>query len=141
MYCVIQDAKQNLDELKHMERELKAHSNEQIKKLQEIENELKVQEATYSSLQCGMSLEDAEKEKQRLTDLNGKLSIKLDELMVNSGSEDMSEVKKKAEKSLSVYKSEYTKRKRICVEILDCILESYPGSKKQLYQEIGINEV
>lgn len=127
--------------MKRQEKELKAQISEQLKKIQELENDCKVQEATYNSLKCDMSLEEAEKERDRLTNHNGKLSLKLDELMVSSGNEDLSQVKKSAEKSLSLYKSEYIKRKRMVVDVLDCILESYPDSKKKLYQEIGINEV
>lgn len=32
----------------------------------------------------------------------------------------------------------YRKRKRMCTDILDAILESYPHSRKKLYEEIGI---
>ena len=88
-----------------------------------------------------MSLEEAEKERNRLNEGNEKLSLKLDELMEASGTEDMTAVKKKAENNLNQYNREYSKRKRMCSEVLDCILESYPGSKKQLHAEIGINPV
>lgn len=120
---------------------MQTHSNEQLKKLQELEIEVKSQEATLNSLKCGMSLDEAQKEQKRLEEVTAKLSTKLDELMESSGTEDLSEVKKKAESSLSLYNREYSKRKRICNDVLDCILESYPGSKKQLYAEIGINAV
>lgn len=32
----------------------------------------------------------------------------------------------------------YKKRKRMCTDILDAILENYPHSKNKLYEEIGI---
>lgn len=32
----------------------------------------------------------------------------------------------------------YRKRKRICLEMLDSILESYPKKKANLYEEVGI---
>lgn len=141
VYCVKQVTNQNLEELKRIERELQTHSNEQVKKLQELENEVRSQEAHLGSLKCGMSLDEAQKEQKRLEEVTGKLSVKLDELMESSGTEDLSEVKKKAESSLSLYNREYTKRKRMCNDVLDCILESYPGTKKQLFSEIGINTV
>ena len=34
--------------------------------------------------------------------------------------------------------SELRKRKRICVDMLDAIMEGYPKGKKALYDEIGI---
>ncbi|NP_001154951.1 homologous-pairing protein 2 homolog [Nasonia vitripennis] len=141
VYCVKQASNQNLEELKRIERELQTHSNEQIKKLQELENEVRSHEVTLNSLKCGMSLEEAQKQQKRLEEVTGKLSTMLDELMESSGTEDLSEVKKKAESSLSLYNREYTKRKRMCNDVLDCILESYPGTKKQLFSEIGINVV
>ncbi|XP_058789907.1 homologous-pairing protein 2 homolog isoform X2 [Phymastichus coffea] len=141
VYCIASEGKQNLDELKKIERELQAHSNEQLKKLPELQKEVGSQEALLNSLKCGMSFEEAEKELHRLQESNQKLSQKLDELMESSGTENLGEVKKKAESNLNLYTREYNKRKRICNEILDCILENYPGSKKQLYSEIGITEV
>ena len=141
VYCIIQESKQNLEELKRIERELQTHSNEQLKKLQELENEVKIQEAAFNSLKCGMSLEEAKREYNRLTESNQTLSLKLDDLMESAGKVDLTEVKKKADSNLTLYNREYTKRKRLCNDVLDCILESYPGSKKQLYSEIGINVV
>lgn len=130
-----------MDELKSIERELLEHANEQNRKLQEIENEVKSKEGDLNSMRCGMSLEDAVKEKDRLKESCQKLNVKLDELMENYGKEDLSETKKKVEKDLKLYQKEYTSRKKLCNDILECILESYPGSKKQLYQEIGIDPV
>ncbi|XP_011504235.1 PREDICTED: homologous-pairing protein 2 homolog [Ceratosolen solmsi marchali] len=141
VYCIIQEPKQNLDELKRIERELQTHSSEQFRKLKELENEIRSQEATFNSLKCSMNLEEAEKERDRLKECNIKLSLKLDELMENVGLENMSQLKKETEINLKLYNQEYSKRKRICNDILDCILESYPGSKKQLFSEIGINIV
>lgn len=127
--------------MKKIERELQAHLNEQLKKLPDLEKEVRTQETLLNSLKCGMSFEEAQKELHRLQENNNKLSQKLDELMESSGTEDMGEVKKKAENDLNLYTREYSKRKRICKEVLDCILENYPGSKKQLYSEIGITEI
>jgi 26S proteasome regulatory subunit (ATPase 3-interacting protein) len=33
---------------------------------------------------------------------------------------------------------EYKKRKRICSEIIDSILEGYPKTKKHLIEEVGL---
>ena len=137
----MQTATENLSELKTRERECQERCNEQLKKLQELDSEVRKQEATLKSLACGMTLEEAEKECNQLKENNEKLSLRLDKLMETSGTEDIGEVKKKVEKSLRLYNNEYSKRKRMCTDILDCILESYPGSKKQLLTEIGINLV
>ena len=34
--------------------------------------------------------------------------------------------------------SEWRKRKRMCCDMLDAILEGYPKGKKALYEEVGI---
>ncbi|XP_014207205.1 homologous-pairing protein 2 homolog [Copidosoma floridanum] len=141
VYCAKQDTKQNLEELKMIERELESHASEQNRKLQELEKEVKAQESALNSLKCGMSLEEAVRERNRLKESNAKFTAKLDELMESSGKQDLSGAKKKAEKDLKFYSQEYSKRKRMCNEILECIMESYPGSKNQLYQDIGITSV
>jgi 26S proteasome regulatory subunit (ATPase 3-interacting protein) len=127
--------------LKRIERELQAHYNEQCRKLKELENEVRSEETTFNSLKCSMTLEEAQKERDRLEEYNIQLSSKLNELMENSGTGNLSQLKKETESNLKKYNHEYSKRKRICNDILDCILESYPGSKKQLFAEIGINIV
>ena len=33
---------------------------------------------------------------------------------------------------------EWQKRKRLCLDVLGAIMESYPKSKKELFEEIGI---
>lgn len=43
-------------------------------------------------------------------------------------------VQEEYEKRLTVYK----KRKRMCLDMLDAILENYPKTKKQLYEEVGL---
>ncbi|KAJ8979465.1 hypothetical protein NQ317_002815 [Molorchus minor] len=42
------------------------------------------------------------------------------------------------EKGYERYLDQYRKRKRMCMDILDSILENYPKSKKHLFDEIGI---
>lgn len=48
---------------------------------------------------------------------------------------------KKAQQMKDKSSTELRKRKRICLEMLDQILENYPKNKKALYEEIGIESV
>ncbi|XP_006610471.1 homologous-pairing protein 2 homolog [Apis dorsata] len=138
LYCPIQDSSLDVEELMRIDKELQAHANEVESKYQELEREIKVQEALLLSMKSSITIEEAKKQKvltqQRIIELKNKL----DALMEASGTEDLTESKRKAEKALNDYSREYVKRKRLCTEILDCILDNYPGSKNELYEEIGI---
>ncbi|KAG5346298.1 HOP2 protein, partial [Acromyrmex charruanus] len=139
IYCVVQDSQYDTDELMRIDKELQSHANEIETKYQEVMKEVKEQETLLASLKSSLTLEDVQKEKIALQENVKQLTHKLDKLMEKSGSEDLQESKRKAQENLDEYSREYLKRKKICVEILDCILESYPGNKDELYEEIGID--
>lgn len=124
-----------------IDKELQTHANEVETKYQEIVNQIKEQEALLACLKVSLSLEDAQKEKVALQQSVSKLTNKLDELMETSSAEDLRESKRKAQVHLDEYSREYLKRKRMCTDIIDCILENYPGSKDELYEDAGIEAV
>ncbi|KZC06167.1 Homologous-pairing protein 2 like protein [Dufourea novaeangliae] len=138
VYCVVQDSNLDVEELMRIDKELQAHANEVESKYQELDKEIKLQEALLISIKSSITVEEAQKKKAELEENIRILTNKLDNLMESSGIEDMSESKRKAEKAINEYSREYVKRKRLCTEIIDCILENYPGSKTDLYKEIGI---
>ena len=138
VYCVVQDSSHSVEELMRIDKELQAHANEVESKYQELENEIKVQEALLVSIKSSITIEEAKKQKAEVRENIKVLTDKLDGLMEASGTEDLTERKRKSEKALNNYSREHVKRKRLCTEIMDCILESYPGSKAELYEEIGI---
>lgn len=135
----MQDSQYDTDELMRIDKELQSHASEIESKYQEVMKEVKEQETLLASLKSSLTLEDAQKEKITLQENIKQLTRKLDKLMEKSGSEDLQESKRKAQENLDEYSREYLKRKKICIEILDCILESYPGNKDELYEEIGID--
>ncbi|KAK1118839.1 hypothetical protein K0M31_014610 [Melipona bicolor] len=139
IYCPVQDSSNDIEELMRIDKELQAHANEVESKYQEFEREIKVQEALLSSMKSSITIEEARRQKIELQKRIALLTNKLDGLMEASSTEDLTECKKKAEKALNEYSREYAKRKRLCTEILDCILDNYPGSKTGLYEEIGID--
>lgn len=122
-----------------IDKELQNHASEVENKYQKVMKEMKEQEALLASLKSSLTLEDAQKEKIVLQQNIKQLTHKLDDLMENSSTEDLQESKRKAQENLDEYSREYLKRKKICVEIIDCILESYPGNKDELYEEVGID--
>ncbi|XP_043790747.1 homologous-pairing protein 2 homolog [Apis laboriosa] len=138
LYCPIQDSSLDVEELMRIDKELQAHANEVESKYQELEREIKVQEALLLSMKSSITIEEAKKQKALTQQRIIELKNKLDALMEASGTEDLTESKRKAEKALNDYSREYIKRKRLCTEILDCILDNYPGGKNELYEEIGI---
>ena len=138
IYCAVQDTSHNMEELMRKSRELQSHFNEIESKYQELQEEIKVQEALLLSIKSSITIEEAKKEKVKLKERIEVLTNKLDRLMEASGTEDLTETKRKAEEALNEYSREYSKRKRLCTDILDCILDNYPSSKTELYEEIGI---
>lgn len=103
---------------------------------------MKEQEALLASLKSSLTLEEAQKEKVTLQQNIKQLTRKLDELIESSNTVDLhahSISKRKAQDTLDEYTRTYLKRKKIVTEIIDCILDNYPGSKDKLYDEIGID--
>lgn len=139
VYCVVQDSTQDIEELMRIDKELQAHANEVETKYQDLEKEIKNQETLLKSLKSSITLEEARQEKVSLEESIKVLTNKLDKLIESTGSTDLTETKRKTQSSLDEYSREYTKRKRLCTEIIDCILENYPGTKSELYDEIGID--
>lgn len=122
-----------------IDKELQTHANEVENKYQQVIREVKEQETLLASLKSSLSLEDAQKEKNILQQSIKQLTRKLDNLMETNGTEDLQESKRKAQEDLDEYTREYLKRKKMCTEIIDCILENYPLSKDELYEEVGID--
>lgn len=122
-----------------IDKELQAHVDEVNSKYQQVVKAVKDREVLLSTLKSSLTLEDAEKEKITLQQSIKQLTQKLDSLMLTAGSEDLNESKRKVQKELDENLREYVKRKRMCTDIIDCILENYPASKDELYEEVGIN--
>ncbi|CAL7944395.1 unnamed protein product [Xylocopa violacea] len=138
VYCPAQDTSHSIEELMRINIELQVHANEVENKYRELENEIKVQEALLASIKSSITVEEAKKQKVALEETIKALTNKLDSLMEASGSEDLTETKEEAEKALNEYSRECIKRKRLCTDILDCILDNYSGTKTELYEDIGI---
>ncbi|XP_015184029.1 PREDICTED: homologous-pairing protein 2 homolog isoform X2 [Polistes dominula] len=139
VYCVVQDSTKDIEELMRIDKELQVHANEVETRYQDLEKEIKAQETLLASLKSSVTLEEARREKVLLEESIEVLTNKLNILIASTGSTDLTEMKRKTQSSLDEYSREYLKRKRLCTELTDCILENYPGTKSELYDEIGID--
>lgn len=136
VYCIIQEPEtpsSQYDDIQNMDR--------QIEKFQETltstESKIKACESELKMLNSSLTTEQAIEEKQKLTKNVERLKSKLDDLRQNSV-KISPETKAKIEKAYEMNMKEYRKRKRICMDILNGILENYPKKKKDLFEDIGI---
>ncbi|XP_046753072.1 homologous-pairing protein 2 homolog [Diprion similis] len=141
IYCVVQEATQEPEELMRIQMELDRHLTEVTSKKLEVERELRSKEAELAALKSGLSITEAKDEKSRLLNSIKKMEDKLETIVSKNGSENLGEVKKCVLKKTDNYTREYSKRKRLCAEMIESILEGFPGTKKGLYEEIGIETV
>lgn len=73
----------------------------------------------------------------KLKEENSKLQAKLNgysQKRAPVSASDVTKVRQMKDKTVS----EWRKRKRMCCDMLDAILEGYPKGKKALYEEVGI---
>lgn len=135
IYCVAQPDSTAADqtEVLAIDEEL-LKTNEAVR---EAERKYKQSEAELKSLQGTYSLDEAERKVTELEATVAELRRRLDRTTKTSGDvseKDRALVKKDYER----FTKEYRKRKRMCVDILDSILENCPKPKKALFEEIGI---
>lgn len=69
---------------------------------------------------------------------NKELEKKLEKLSQNKAKVSSDDFKK-AQNLKQKSASEWRKRKRICLDMVDAIMEGYPKGKKALLEEIGID--
>jgi len=105
--------------------------------LRQIEHKYKQSEAELKILQSTYSLKEAEHKVAEMEKIVSELKFRVDQITKKTGNvseKDREQVTKVYEK----INKEYRKRKRICMDILDSILENCPKTKKALFEEIGI---
>ncbi|XP_025424835.1 homologous-pairing protein 2 homolog isoform X1 [Sipha flava] len=135
IYCVVQPESTAEDQ-----KEIQAIDEELMKTnqaLREVERKYKQSEIEVKAIQGTCSIEEAKRKVAEMEEIVSGLRSQLDQLSGQSGNvpeKERETVKKDYEKITK----EYRKRKRMCTEILDSILENCPKSKKALFDEIGI---
>ncbi|XP_025837439.1 homologous-pairing protein 2 homolog [Agrilus planipennis] len=137
IYCIAQDETTDPQKLNEELREIDRQITEVSTKLKDVENNLQAHTAQITSLQGKMTTEEAKLQKKKLEDEIQDMKSRLKELTENAKPLSDSE-KNKIIKEYELYEKEYKKRKRMCMDIVDTIMESYPKTKKHLLEDIGI---
>ncbi|XP_061392590.1 homologous-pairing protein 2 homolog [Musca vetustissima] len=129
----------NAGELKKDVLMAKQKLNQARQVLKSKENQLSEMQIKLRSLSKIKTLAQLEEEKENLMDdirnINEKLRhYEAQEKEAKLSSQDV----KKIETKYSNVSTAYRKRKRICNDMLDAILEGYPKTKKALISDIGL---
>ncbi|XP_049779839.1 homologous-pairing protein 2 homolog [Schistocerca cancellata] len=120
-------------ELSDLDKEIAKVSDE----LQSAEQQLRAHESLLQKLLTTLTTEDAVKEKSLLEEKVSKLTEKLEQLSKNAvpiSKKERDKIVNLREKNVK----EWRKRKSLCMDIVNSILEGYPKDKKSLLEEIGI---
>lgn len=107
---------------------------EELKKLQ---SEIHQQEHKISIFSKQMSTEYLSSTVTSLINNNLELSTKIDSMKIGKNLISK-EVRQNINKKTKIMVSQWKKRKRLTTDMVDCILEGYPKTKKNLIEEIGI---
>ncbi|VDD83123.1 unnamed protein product [Mesocestoides corti] len=120
------------DELKDLDNEIINLSND----LQKLKEQVRTAESDLKVVQSSLSLEEA-------IERNAIVESKIEEIRKSiaaygSGVKITPEEFTKAHEKQKAAVSEWRKRKRLAMDIVDAIAEGYPKSRKQLMEDIGI---
>ena len=99
--------------------------------------ELRDSETRLKELQSQPTTEDAEKEIQSLENTVSGLEERLHKVSNEQNLVSKSK-REKIKKKHELAVKEWRKRKRMCTNMIDAILENYPKSKKDFFEDVGI---
>lgn len=135
VFVAVQSQFPNVDdnEIKEMDQKV-VTLNEQVQIRQE---EVRKLEGEIKGFNSSISTEEARKLIKELDHENQTLSLKIAKLK-EGGNVISPQEKERVYSSRTKYVKEWRKRKRMGNDILGAILEGYPKTKKQLYEEIGV---
>jgi 26S proteasome regulatory subunit (ATPase 3-interacting protein) len=117
--------------------DLDSKLNVLTQKLASAEQELKSSENQFHELQCSPTTSEAQEEQKVLENKIRGLKEKLESISKNTikiSEDHKGRIQKDHEKNVK----EWKRRKRLCMDIIETILESYPESKRSLLNEMGI---
>lgn len=137
IFCVVQP-----DSTAEDQKEIQSIHEELLKTnvaLEQIQREYKESEIEVKKLQNTCSIEEIERKVAEMEIIISDLKSQLNELSSkNNGNEISEKDKEQIKKNYEKFTKEYRKRKRMCTDILDSIMENCPKPKKALFEEIGI---
>lgn len=136
VYCIVQEemvAANMEDELIDMDRKINTLTGE----LDKVNKQLMTKTNKLQEEKGKMSLDEAVEEKNKLE--AEILSLKKELKMFEESAKPLPETERiKICELYHKYEKEYKRRKKICREIINGIMENYPKSEKVLLEEIGI---
>lgn len=134
---VVKQEDMNVKDLERELQDLDSELSEISQKLASVEQKLKGSENVFRDLQCAPTTSAAECEQKLLENRIETLKAKFDSISKNSvniSETDREQVQMEHKSNVK----EWRKRKRLCMDIIDSILEFYPNSKRALLEEVGI---
>lgn len=138
IYCLIQPDSATAEDQK----EIQSIDEEMLETnlvLRQVEDKFKESEVELKMLRGSISTEEAKIKVIEIEKAVAELKSKLDKLSSKNVGSNLSEKEKEqVKKDYEKVTKEYRKRKRLCMDILDSILENYPKPKKALFEDIGI---
>ncbi|NXE02105.1 HOP2 protein, partial [Chaetorhynchus papuensis] len=120
-------------ELRGLDGEIAARSEQ----LQALQQSCRHMEAELKDLNSSMTTPEIAREIEALRKDCASYTEKL-ERMKSATNHVTPEEKEKVCREQQLYRREWRRRKRMATELLDAILEGYPKSKKQFFEEVGI---
>ncbi|XP_038077037.1 homologous-pairing protein 2 homolog [Patiria miniata] len=120
-------------ELKTMDTQIKELQD----KLQKTQSTCKHQEQELRSIDTSMSTEQA---RERLEQVNQEIECNKEKLatLTSATNHVRPEEKDKIYANQAKYVKGWKKRKRMTMDIVNAILEGYPKTKKQLFEDVGL---
>lgn len=134
---VVKQEHLNAKDLGQVMHDLDSKLNALFQQLTSAEQELKRSENLFHELQCCPRTSEAHEEQKVLENKVKLLQEKLESISkstVNIPEDHKERMQKDHENNIK----EWKKRKRLCMDIIESILESYPNSKRSLLDEMGI---
>lgn len=136
IYCVSQNLSMSTNEISEKILQIDRSINEITNKTKEMKEQINIRSQKLTNIQNTLTLEEAIDKKNNLEKEIENVTAQLQEL------DEVEAVcpkrKVQIEKGYEKYLNEYKKRKRMCMDILNTILENYPKSKEHLFEEVGI---
>ncbi|PNF43829.1 Homologous-pairing protein 2-like protein [Cryptotermes secundus] len=134
---VVKQEDTNAKDLEGELQDLDSKLNAVSKKVASVEQVLKGSENQVHELQLAPTTSEAQNEKKVLENRVRALKEKLD--IISKNSVKISETdKKQIQNEYESNMKEWCKKKRVCMDIVEAMLEGYHDSKRALLNEIGI---
>ncbi|KAG5896450.1 hypothetical protein JTB14_022529 [Gonioctena quinquepunctata] len=136
VYCIVQNNDASGNELRENLLEMDRKINETALQLKEASDKIRAKSQLVTEMKGKISLEEAI---DRKIHLERELECIKDQLSKYSDTEMICPEKKIAvEKEYEKFLTTYKKRKRMCMDMVNSILENYPKTKKHLFEDIGL---